>query len=131
MDTVLMDKLDQQIKQFKKALVKLEEIVDVEKNDIVRDSAVKRFEISVDLFWKMLKTYIEINYGIIVSSPKTTIKEAYKQGLIEYDSSYLDLIDLRNETSHMYKEEIAEKVYNFIPESIILLKKVLVKIEKN
>ena len=72
-----MDKLDQQIEQFKKALIKLEEIIIVQKNDIVRDSAIKRFEITVDLFWKMLKTYIEVNYGIIVNSPKTVIKEAY------------------------------------------------------
>ena len=125
-----MDKLDQQIEQFKKALIKLEEIVIIQKNDIVRDSAIKRFEIAVDLFWKMLKTYIEVNYGIIANSPKTVIKEAYTQGLIEYESSYLDLIDLRNETAHIYKEEVAEKVFNIIPKSVKLFRKVIKKIDQ-
>ena len=125
-----MDKLDQQIEQFKKALIKLEEIVIIQKNDIVRDSAIKRFEIAVDLFWKMLKTYIEISYGIVVNSPKTVIREAYTQGLIEYESSYLDLIDLRNETAHIYKEEVAEKVFNIIPKSIKLFRKVIKKIDQ-
>ncbi len=125
-----MDKLDQQIEQFKKALIKLEEIVIIQKNDIVRDSAIKRFEIAVDLFWKMLKTYIEVSYGIVVNSPKTVIREAYTQGLIEYESSYLDLIDLRNETAHIYKEEVAEKVFNIIPKSIKLFRKVIKKIDQ-
>ena len=125
-----MDKLDQQIEQFKKALIKLEEIIIVQKNDIVRDSAIKRFEIAVDLFWKMLKTYIEVSYGIVVNSPKTVIREAYTQGLIEYESSYLDLIDLRNETAHIYKEEVAEKVFNIIPKSIKLFRKVIKKIDQ-
>ena len=39
-----MTKLEALKKQYKKALLRFEEILAEEKNDIVRDSAIKRFE---------------------------------------------------------------------------------------
>ena len=39
--------------QFQKAVVRLEEVLKKEKNDFIRDSAIKRFELAFDLSWKV------------------------------------------------------------------------------
>ena len=43
---------------FKKAVMRLEEILKLPKNDVIRDSAVKRFEFSFDLGWKLMRVYL-------------------------------------------------------------------------
>jgi hypothetical protein len=51
-----MTKLDALKNQYQKAVKRLDEILKEEKSDIVRDSAIKRFEFTFDLSWKLLKT---------------------------------------------------------------------------
>jgi len=104
--------------QYKKALLKLEEILKVEKSEIVRDSAIQRFEFTFDLAWKAIKVFLEENKGIICRSPKDCLREAYQQGIIKYDDFWMEMVDLRNETAHTYKEETADKVYVLLPKII-------------
>ncbi|MBI4972668.1 MAG: nucleotidyltransferase substrate binding protein, partial [Candidatus Omnitrophica bacterium] len=103
-----MTKLAATIKQFETALMRLKEALAVEKTDIVRDSAIQRFEFTLDLAWKMLKAFLEDKKGIICVSPKECFREAYRQGIIDYDEEWIKFVDMRNETVHTYNEEIAE-----------------------
>ena len=41
--------------EFKKAVNSLKQALDLEKNDIVRDATIQRFEFSVELAWKSAK----------------------------------------------------------------------------
>lgn len=77
-----------------------------------RDSAIKRFEISLDTLWKYLKIYLEVKIGLTQSSPKPIFRECLRVELInEKDTTEaLKMIDARNMTSHIYKEEIAEQL---------------------
>ncbi|HBS48035.1 TPA: hypothetical protein DEO28_02510 [Candidatus Dependentiae bacterium] len=93
----------------------------------LRDSLIQRFEFSVDLFWKYLKKYLE-KRGVPtleVSSPKPTLKSACKATLLtEQDTDVaLKMIDSRNLTSHMYKEEFAEMLLHQIPSYYQIMKK--------
>lgn len=117
-----MLKLEEQINQLSKAVNRLSESLALPKTDIVRDSAIQRFEFCLDLSWKTLKTYLEENKGIIVKSPKETFRIAYQQGLVEYDTKWLSLVDLRNETVHTYNEAFAEEVYNQLSPALEVLK---------
>ena len=65
-----MTKLEATIKQFENALTRLREVLAVSKNDIARDSAIQRFEFTLDLSWKMIKAFLEDRKGIICVSPK-------------------------------------------------------------
>jgi nucleotidyltransferase substrate binding protein (TIGR01987 family) len=125
-----MTKTEAIIQQFENALNRLKEAIKLEKNDIVRDSAIKRFEFTLDLSWKMLKAFLEEKLGITVRSPKECFREAYRQGLIEYDADWLTLVDLRNETAHIYNEEIAEKIYQYLPKAANLFDSLLDIISK-
>ena len=104
--------------QFKSALARLEEVLHEPKSAIIRDAAIKRFEFVFDLAWKYLKARLEEEKGILCRSPKDCFREAYRQGLVEYDEYWLDLTDRRNETAHTYDEKTAEKVYAVLPEAI-------------
>ena len=78
-------------------------------NDIVRDSAVKRFELPFDLSWKTVKAYLE-SEGIPCYSPKSCFREAFRQGMISHDNFWIQLVDMRNEATHTYNEDVAEKI---------------------
>lgn len=113
-----MTKLEATIKQFESALTRFREAMAVPKNDIVRDSAIQRFEFTLDLSWKMLKAFLEEKKGVVCASPKECFRETYRQGLIEYSDEWIKLVDMRNETVHTYKEEMAEKIYAQLPNAL-------------
>ena len=100
---------------FQSGLLRLEEVLRMEKNSVVRDSAIQRFEFTLDLAWKTVKAYLEEQKGVVCRSPKDCLRQAFSQGLIEYDDFWLAMVDLRNETAHIYKEETAEAVYAKLP----------------
>ncbi|MDF2954022.1 MAG: putative nucleotidyltransferase [Thermodesulfobacterium sp.] len=53
--------------------------------------------------------------GIECYSPRGCIKEAFKQGFIEDDEIFLDMLEDRNRSSHIY-EETAEEIFKRIKE---------------
>jgi nucleotidyltransferase substrate binding protein (TIGR01987 family) len=120
-----MTKLETQTKDLQKAVKRLEEVLGMEKTTVVRDSAIQRFEFCLDLAWKTLKTYLEDQKGVVCKSPKDCFRQGYKHGLLQYDDKWIELVDLRNETVHTYKEELAEDTYNQLPEALILLQSLL------
>lgn len=125
-----MSKLEAIMKQFESALQRLDEVLKEPKNAIIRDSAIQRFEFSLDLAWKSVKVFLEEQKGIICSSPKDCFREAYRQGLIEYDDAWIKYVDMRNETVHTYKEEIAEKIYIELPNVLKHLEELLKVLKK-
>lgn len=111
-----MSKFDAQKKQFEHALFRLQEVLALPATDIIRDSAIQRFEFTLDLGWKTLKTFLEDTKGIVCASPKECFKEAYRQGIISYEEEWIVYVDMRNETSYSYNEPIAEKIFQRLPE---------------
>ncbi len=78
-------------KDFQKAVERLKEVLQLEKDDVTRDSAIKRFEIAYELAWKLLKVLLA-EEGIICNSPRSCFKEAFSAGIIEYDNRWLLMI---------------------------------------
>lgn len=108
-----MDRFHDRYADFKKALERLDEVFDIEKNDIVRDACIQRFEFTYELAWKTLKHFLRTK-DIDVRNPKDTLKEAYSQGLIDEPELWGKFQEQRNLTSHTYDESLADEVYNFI-----------------
>ncbi|MBA3979296.1 MAG: hypothetical protein C0462_01715 [Alcanivorax sp.] len=65
--------------------------------------------VSVDLAWKTAKK----SRGITTSAPKDVVREMAQSGYIDDVQLWLEAIDMRNLSSHAYKEHLAEKVYDF------------------
>jgi len=125
-----MDKLNGQIAQFSQAVERLGEVLDMEQNDVVRDSAIQRFEFCTDLAWKSIKTYLQIQKGEAgCKFPKDCIREAFKAGLITKDDIWFTVIDYRNLSSHTYSEKLAKKVAKILPEAHSLFSGLLVNLK--
>ena len=62
--------------------------------------------------WKAVKRYLEFT-GLEAKSPRAVFKEAYAQQIITDEDIWLDMIEQRNLSSHVYDEsemkEILEK----------------------
>lgn len=95
--------------EFNKAVQRLEEAIAQQKNEFIRDSVIQRFEFSVELAWKTVKKIM----GTRTYAPKDVIREMAQSGYIENVELWLEAIDMRNLSSHTYKEDLAERVYCF------------------
>ena len=88
----------------------------------LRDSCIQRFEYSIELCWK---TSMKI-LGNQTTAAKVAIREMARNDLVTNPEIWLSFIESRNETSHAYDEDIAQRVFKqielFLPESIKLLK---------
>ncbi|MEK7062787.1 MAG: HI0074 family nucleotidyltransferase substrate-binding subunit [Patescibacteria group bacterium] len=105
---------------FKKSLERFQEILKEEKTVANRDSAIQRFEFTVELAWKSIQQFLR-NQKIVCRSPKECLQESFKFGLVEDNPLWIKMIDDRNLTSHTYNEELADKIYNNFPQYFNLL----------
>jgi nucleotidyltransferase substrate binding protein (TIGR01987 family) len=115
---------------FGKSLQRLEEILKAEKTVANRDSAIKRFEFTVELAWKSIQKFLR-GEEIICRSPKECLKEAFKFGLVEDDPKWIEMFEDRNLTAHMYNEKTAEEVYNRLPGYINIFNELRDKFKEN
>lgn len=115
---------------YKKAVVKLEEILKKENNDIIRDSAIKRFEFCFELSWKVIQDYLR-EKGILGRSPKDCFRQAFQYGLIQDNPLWLAMIDDRNLTVHTYEEELAKDIFTRLPKYLTLFIELMNSLEKN
>ncbi|HQO99111.1 MAG TPA: HI0074 family nucleotidyltransferase substrate-binding subunit [Caldisericia bacterium] len=123
-----MFKKSYQLENFEKSIQKLDEVLSLKKDSIIRDSAIKRFEISFDLCWKLIKVYAK-KEGLDCNSPRECFKIAFQIKLIDYDNNFLKMIEDRNLTTHIYDESIADDVYSRLSLYLNLFKKLLEKIK--
>lgn len=121
--------LNKILEDFNKAINNLEEVLDLEKDDVTRDSAIKRFELCFDLAWKAIKSYAKIQ-GIECYSPRECFKEAYRLKLIDYNEKWMKIIEDRNLCAHLYSEEYADDVYQVLDDYVEMFKGLLKKLEK-
>ena len=116
------------IDDFTSALRRFSEILAEPKTAIVRDAAIQRFEFSFDLAWKVLKTVLEEQKGIICTSPNECIREAYQQKFIDYDKKWMSVLKNRNLTAHTYNQNLIEEIFAELPIALELFSTLLKKI---
>ena len=83
-----------------------------------------------ELAWKLMKDYLE-EQGLVASSPKETIKEAFKAGIIEDGHVWIDALGDRNLTVHTYDQETAKGIEKRIRENYFSAFKALYQFFKN
>ena len=89
-------------------------------DEIYLDATIQRFEFSFELAWKLMKAVLEYE-GIEVSSPRSSIREGWKAGLIADAEIWLDMQEKRNLSTHTYNESTALEVYRLIKEKYVAL----------
>jgi nucleotidyltransferase substrate binding protein (TIGR01987 family) len=121
---------DIQLTELKRAVSRLKEVLTYPKNDIIRDSAIQRFEFTVELSWKVLQRYLRSSGYAEHLTPKQTIREAARLGLITDPEAWIRFIDARNLSSHTYREALAEEVFTAAQTLPVFVDELLVAIER-
>lgn len=71
---------------------------------------VQGFEFTHELAWNVLKDYLEEKGIVGLIGSKDATREAFKNGLIEDGSAWMDMIKARFLSSHTYNPETAEEI---------------------
>ncbi|MGO5064703.1 nucleotidyltransferase substrate binding protein [Clostridium sp. FAM 1755] len=129
---MLKNRLEERLEDFKKAFKKLKESIELKvENDIVIDGVIQRFEFTFEQSWKLMKLYLEYEGIEEAKSPRSTIRAAFKYGIIEDGDAWINMMIDRNKTSHVYDENTAIEIYNSIKSNHVnLLEKMLNKMEE-
>jgi nucleotidyltransferase substrate binding protein (TIGR01987 family) len=119
---------EQRFRNFKKALIKLEEgvskinnvyIIDEKGNvdkdrfldDIIKEGIIQRFEYTHELAWNVMKDFFDDSGNNDIFGSKDATREAFSAGLIVNGDIWMDMIKSRNKTSHTYNEETADDIF--------------------
>ncbi|MDI6804989.1 MAG: HI0074 family nucleotidyltransferase substrate-binding subunit [Bacteroidota bacterium] len=126
-----MEKLKNIIQDTEKALTQLNRALQEKFSDIVRDAAIQRFEFTFELFWKLVKAYLNFVEGIDCYSPKNCFRELLPVTLASEDEVelLLKMCDHRNLTSHVYDEEVSKEVFSAIPSYYNIMNVILSRIK--
>lgn len=114
---VIMERLSNKLHNFKSAVERLgEALIEMKKStsSVIRDGVIQRFEFTTELAWKATREYLLDQGFIEINSPKAVMKEAFSYGLIKNDEIWVQILNDRNLTSHIYKEDISIEICNRI-----------------
>jgi nucleotidyltransferase substrate binding protein (TIGR01987 family) len=99
-----LDNFAKELERFSDTVERREEFEREGFGDIYLDLTLKRFEFTYEMSWKALKRYLDY-LGISATNPRAVFREAYAQGILREESVWLDMIEMRNLSSHVYDEE--------------------------
>lgn len=126
----LMNKFAEKYSNLVQAVSRLEEsLLDYKEmqSETVRDGVIQRFEFCVELAWKTLREYL-IDQGYVeINSPKGVMKVAFAVNIIDDESGWIDMINARNMTAHLYDEQTAKRIYTDISTTYISLFRKLIQ----
>ena len=114
---ILMDKMQEKYEKLVQAVQRLDEaIADYDQMglDSIRDGVIQRFEFCAELAWKTLREYLLDQGYAEINSPKSVMKQAFADGILDHEEGWLHLLDARNETSHISDEAPATTVFGDI-----------------
>jgi len=77
------------------------------------DGTIQRFEFVIELYWKTLKRILAAEH-IQVATPREALQQAYRAHWLNDEGLWLQMLKDRNETSHIYNEQMARQIYERI-----------------
>ena len=107
----------QRFQNFEKAFLLLDDVVDTDIDDfsqLEKEGLVQRFEIIIELSWKVLKDYLENEGYDDVQNGKKVIRQAFVDGIITNAEEWMEALEKRNLTSHTYNDAILEETVQYI-----------------
>lgn len=128
-------KIQQSLTNLENALARLDEALRIKNPDqLYIDGIIQRFEFTLALFWKTLKRLLA-SEGINSDTPKNTLKEAYQIGWLHDEIAWLQMLNDRNLTSHVYDADTAKRIYvdikKYYPEMEHVFREIKIRCNSN
>lgn len=102
------------LEELGRSLARLREAVEQPlENPLAVDGTIQRFEFTFELFWKAFKRLLE-EEGLEPATPREALRAAFKAYWIRDEEAWLAMLADRNRTSHTYKRQLAEEIYEHI-----------------
>lgn len=109
-------RIEAKINNLGKAITRLREALEQPPdNPLFLDGTIQRFEFTFELFWKTFKALLEAE-GMEIATPREALRGAYQVGWITDEAGWLRMLRARNESSHVYDEAAARRIYEQIRE---------------
>lgn len=107
------------ITKLQRAYNRLEEGAANAWEQLHKDGVIKRFEFTFELFWKTLKIHL-MDKDEITNSPREALKAAFRRGWLGIDEQiFLDMLDDRNISTHIYSEQESDQIFQRIKDVYI------------
>ncbi|HAT51268.1 MAG: nucleotidyltransferase substrate binding protein [Nitrospirae bacterium] len=98
----------------------------------MRDGVIQRFEIAMDLSWKLLqrtlKDILAISPGLM-RTKQDMFRIAAEYELITNTEAWLGHYEARNQTSHLYDRDLAAHVFKQIPAFLPNVRELVVRLK--
>lgn len=78
-----------------------------------RAGVIQAFEFTFEATWKLLK-FVAEREGLDAESPKRALIAGHKLGHVRDEGLWLELLQDRNLTSHVYHSELADRIFTAI-----------------
>lgn len=109
------DRFIQKLAQFRRALAALKLALEQPEDEFVRDSIIKRFELSFETARKAMHQWLVDQEEIPYESTKKAVMEAaFKTALVSDADLWADIAVARNDASHEYDETKALEIVAFV-----------------
>jgi len=106
------------ITKFENAFLRLKEAAEAAQDELEKDGTIQRFEFTFELMWKTLRIALQ-DSGINVKTPKESLQEAFRLGWLKNEEIFLNMLEDRNKTSHIYDKNTADEIFERICKSYV------------
>ena len=121
----LSDEIRRALDDLVRAVDRLREaLAEPESNPLAIDGTIQRFEFTIELFWKTMKRLLARD-GVETATPRESLRRAFQAGWIDDEEAWLAMVDVRNRTSHAYREALARGIYQDIRRSFPVMERTL------
>jgi nucleotidyltransferase substrate binding protein (TIGR01987 family) len=108
----------QRFANFQSALNQLKDGVDAfndrDLNLLEKQGLIQIFEFTHELAWNVLKDYAEYQGNFNIKGSRDAVREGFKYSLINDGNLWMQMIETRNLTSHIYDKHTAEEIVDTI-----------------
>jgi len=95
--------------------------------DNIKSGQIQKFQFTVELLWKTVQVFLYEVDGLDVITPKSVAKAFVESGYCDYETYelFIRAINDRNQLSHIYRQEMAESIWQRLPEYVCLIEQIV------
>ena len=109
------DRFDQRLAQYRDALAALKLALEQPEDEFMRDSIIKRFELSFETARKAMRQWLVDQEEIPYEATKKAVMEAaFKTALVSDADLWAEIAAARNDSTHEYDKTKALEIVGFV-----------------